>query len=451
MGKELSMLKITVLLTLFVTILLIRVAVAPRTGVAAPYHVASGDKLLESPLFRLDQDQTYQADNLASTLACPLDMISYWKLDEITGSTFVDFVGTNDGQCAGSTCPFPEEGILNGGQRFMGSQEIDVPTSTDFDWHSSSDFSIELWVNIPQTTTCAGRVVFIGRHAGTPAWWVGCAHGSNVAAFSLRDSAGIPQMISGGPVLNDGEWHHIVAIHDGGHNLIKLFVDGQLAASEVTMFTGGWTSQKEVNIGYYNVEVGHTQYHFAGILDEIAVYGRTLSAEEIADHYESVPGGENYCKPAALVINLVGPGSVNAIPVEPYISGQEVTLTAEPDAGFIFFEWSGDLTGSVNPTTITMNGNKEITATFSAPVYYTLAVNANGLGMVKREPDLNEYLHGTLVTLTAVPQPAWLFSFWDGDLTGKQNPVELLVTTDLVITANFIEADYQIFLPLIRK
>jgi hypothetical protein len=445
------MLRTTVLLTAFITVLLVGAAIAPKTGVTAQHPESSNDRLLELPSFSLDQDQTYQPDNLTSTFTCPLDMISYWKLDEITGSAFVDSAGSNDGHCPGNMCPLPDEGVLNGGQRFLGSQGIDVPASTDFDWDSSSDFSIEVWVNIPEADVCDGSVIFVGRHAGIPAWWVGCDHGTNMAVFSIRDSAGNGKEISGGPALNDGDWHHVVAIQDGANGLVQLYVDGSLAVSATTNFTGDWVSQKEINFGYYKVIYGPPYYHFAGTLDEIAIYGRALSSGEVAYHYEKVFGDRGYCEPVELVVNTEGPGSANASPAEPYLFGQVVTLTADPDPGYIFFEWDGDLTGSVNPATLIMDGDKTVTARFSDPVYYTLLVDIDGLGEVDVDPNEDQYLHGSPVTLQAVPEPGWIFLSWSGDLTGNQSPVEVLVTSDLMITANFIEADYQLFLPLIRK
>jgi hypothetical protein len=48
-----------------------------------------------------------------------------------------------------------------------------------------------------------------------------------------------------------------------------------------------------------------------------------------------------------------------------YDAGTVVTVTATPDSGWQFDNWSGDLSGSTNPTTITMNSNKSVTATFS--------------------------------------------------------------------------------------
>ena len=48
-----------------------------------------------------------------------------------------------------------------------------------------------------------------------------------------------------------------------------------------------------------------------------------------------------------------------------YNEGAVVTLTAQSGTGFRFAGWSGDLTGSNSSATITMNGNKNVIATFT--------------------------------------------------------------------------------------
>ena len=50
----------------------------------------------------------------------------------------------------------------------------------------------------------------------------------------------------------------------------------------------------------------------------------------------------------------------------PYGEGTEVPVTANPEDGFEFSGWSGDASGTDNPTTITMNSDKSVTASFSA-------------------------------------------------------------------------------------
>jgi uncharacterized repeat protein (TIGR02543 family) len=70
-----------------------------------------------------------------------------------------------------------------------------------------------------------------------------------------------------------------------------------------------------------------------------------------------------------LTTNVVGSGSVTRNNTGPYHYGDVVQLTAVPATGWSFLAWSGDLSGSVNPTTITINGNKSVTATFALTKY----------------------------------------------------------------------------------
>ena len=46
-----------------------------------------------------------------------------------------------------------------------------------------------------------------------------------------------------------------------------------------------------------------------------------------------------------------------------------MTVTAVAGSGFQFSNWSGDLSGNINPTTITMDSDKNITANFGAVFY----------------------------------------------------------------------------------
>lgn len=68
-----------------------------------------------------------------------------------------------------------------------------------------------------------------------------------------------------------------------------------------------------------------------------------------------------------LTINVIGSGSVIKNPNQStYTSGTIVALTAVPASGYVFSGWSGSLSGNTNPTSITMDSNKVVTATFTA-------------------------------------------------------------------------------------
>ena len=68
-----------------------------------------------------------------------------------------------------------------------------------------------------------------------------------------------------------------------------------------------------------------------------------------------------------------------------YAPGASVQLAAAPDPGYTLSGWSGDLTGSANPATVTMNSSKNITATFTQNAYQ-LNVSVTGSGSVSQEP-----------------------------------------------------------------
>lgn len=121
-----------------------------------------------------------------------------------------------------------------------------------------------------------------------------------------------------------------------------------------------------------------------------------------------------------------------------YNHGTTVQLTATPATGFVFTSWSGDATGSTNPLTVTMNGNKNITANFTAiPANaFTLTVNATN-GSVTKNPNQPTYTSGTTVQLTATPNVGYTFTSWSGDATGSANPLTVTMNSNKNITANF--------------
>ena len=134
-----------------------------------------------------------------------------------------------------------------------------------------------------------------------------------------------------------------------------------------------------------------------------------------------------------------GSGSVTTNPAGPtFTYGTVVTLTANAHFGSSFAGWSGDATGTANPTTVTMDGNKTVTATFNRTAYIlTVNTAGTGTGSVTKTPDASSYAPGTVVTLTAVPHATSVFAGWSGDVTGTANPTTLTMDGDKVVTATF--------------
>jgi hypothetical protein len=69
---------------------------------------------------------------------------------------------------------------------------------------------------------------------------------------------------------------------------------------------------------------------------------------------------------------------------------------------------------------------------------YTLTLSAQGSGTVT--PDNTNSLHpaNVNITVTAAPSTGWYFANWSGDASGTINPLIVTMTSNLVITGNFL-------------
>jgi uncharacterized delta-60 repeat protein len=126
-----------------------------------------------------------------------------------------------------------------------------------------------------------------------------------------------------------------------------------------------------------------------------------------------------------------------------YYSGDSVTVTATPNAGYIFSSWGGDLTGSTNPTTITVSGNMSLSAVFTQIAYTVTLSEATG-GSIALSSNQSSYHYGDSVTVTATANSGFSFSSWGGSLSGSVNPITISVSGNMTISASFVRNTYSI-------
>jgi hypothetical protein len=70
---------------------------------------------------------------------------------------------------------------------------------------------------------------------------------------------------------------------------------------------------------------------------------------------------------------------------------------------------------------------------------YTLTTNIAGQGNIILSPPEGRYEQGTPVTLTARPDLGWQFNGWSGDISSMENPITIIINSDMYVTANFTE------------
>ncbi|GBU20415.1 hypothetical protein R80B4_00292 [Fibrobacteres bacterium R8-0-B4] len=139
---------------------------------------------------------------------------------------------------------------------------------------------------------------------------------------------------------------------------------------------------------------------------------------------------------------VASPANGGGVSLDPnraqYNAGTKVTATAAPNAGYEFTGWSGASTSQETSVTVTMDGDKALTANYRALVYRITAVAspADG-GYVSLDPDKAQYDFGTKVKAAAAPNAGYEFMGWSGASTSQETSVTVTMDGDKALTANF--------------
>ena len=140
---------------------------------------------------------------------------------------------------------------------------------------------------------------------------------------------------------------------------------------------------------------------------------------------------------------VVGSGTVGVNTSNPHNCGTDVLLTATPNSScWAFSAWSGDLTGSTNPATITMNSNKSVTATFTQITYDLTLTATNGSITAPAGGNPHTYNCSQNVSIVAAPANAsCTFVNWSGnwETIGNvtSNSTYIIMNSSKTIVANF--------------
>lgn len=145
-------------------------------------------------------------------------------------------------------------------------------------------------------------------------------------------------------------------------------------------------------------------------------------------------------------VNPKDAGSVSVSPAGPSVlEGTSVTVTAQPKGEYVFTGWSGSLSGTDNPKTISVTSDLNITANFALKEY-PLSISVEGEGAVSEKviSTKTDYTSGTIVELTAKAADHWLFDHWEGDLNGNTNPVQITLSSAKTVKAVFVKKMYDL-------
>lgn len=227
-------------------------------------------------------------------------LVSYWTFDnqDITEKTVKDVWGNNDGTMVGA--PKSVAGQVGDALEFDGSDDyVNLTNLGDFGAKVGSS-TFEAWVktDFKDEWTSLFKVLDVGCNM---AWAIdvnrsaqaGFLFAEDVVHFYVRQkaAAGCNQIAAQIDfALSDGEWHHIVfAIEDAGTPKVNIFMDGTaqiVVLGDAKKLDTFEPFVEPVYIGAANNR-GKVEKFFPGVIDEVRIYDRPLTPDEVTRNFES--------------------------------------------------------------------------------------------------------------------------------------------------------------------
>lgn len=221
----------------------------------------------------------WHTDTAEAQVAVTDGLVSFWTLDEadIDGDTVKDIVGNNHGTMSGD--PKIVEGMINQALEFDGVSNF-VDCGGDESLNLTKALTIEVWMK-PNSAGEGGKnagPVCRAIASGNWNWQLRYNAPGSFMGFQFNAVPGGSTWISVQQKLEPGEWYHIMGTFDGSSIVCYLNGEekdrGSIAAinsSSDNFFIGqdGW-----VNV-------------FDGVVDEVRMYNRALSEDEVKQNYAS--------------------------------------------------------------------------------------------------------------------------------------------------------------------
>ena len=237
---------------------------------------------------------------------CPSGLVNYWKFDD-SPNMGENNPGSGNGANNGAT--WLESGIVEGAMSFNGNNAL-IDTAAPINIRGSLTVSAWIYMTSNPYLSCIAGKWYESENKRS---WELCTYGGYGSEPML-----LPYFSStGGPLCQPGQcgnidcysnngnnlsnckfsmnsWHHVAMTFDSTNGNSSSYLDGKLQASQLQPFTNLFISDKNVQIGYSSIG-GRTDTHFPGIIDEVAVFNRTLSEDEIERMYNLGEDGYDYC------------------------------------------------------------------------------------------------------------------------------------------------------------
>ncbi|MBI5631876.1 MAG: carboxypeptidase regulatory-like domain-containing protein [Nitrospirae bacterium] len=290
----------------------------------------------------------------------PSGMVAWWAGDD----NAFDRSGAYDGTLMNGSTFAP--GKVGQAFSFDGVNDyVDLP---DGFANFTSGFTVDLWAN-PTASTYWARFIDFGNGPANNNIVFARETTTNNLVFEVYNGASSTGKVHAFDAITNDEWHYYAVTQDETGQ-VKIYKDG------LPLVTTGTTGVPN-NVTRVNNHIGKSDWggdgYYAGTMDEVEIFNRALSADEIAAIYNAGSAGK--CMAPSLTVNIDMPtggtvkgGGINCPAGEcsmEYKPGTAVILTATPKNSYKFRGWTGCDTVLKSRCTMHMTEDKNVTANFT--------------------------------------------------------------------------------------
>ncbi len=234
-------------------------------------------------------------------------LVSYWGLNETSGYTAADAVttdaidGDNSGAYLGSGItlgdpgPRPSDGWTgfaddNYAPTFTGSPDQKLEMFNSFGYAGLTDATLLGWFRItdPNSNARTNMIGGIQDVGGSRYVFAGCHYATGLTAFTRRrDGDTISQISAGGAFVNDpAEWHFMAVTYSEG-NTTRLYIDGVMRAEATNPLVLPIDASATIA---FATDIDDPARVLHGQVDELAMFNRALSKEEVENLFVAAGG-----------------------------------------------------------------------------------------------------------------------------------------------------------------
>ena len=380
----------------------------------------------EARIWGVPRPQAGIRDSAAIEITSAPGLLGRWGLNDGSGTTAVNSV-------AGSP-----DGTLTNGPTWVGGSPFSYFYGLKFNGTSAyvtmgnaaglSNFTVETWFRRDGSgatvSTGAGGVTAIplvakgvdeGEASTTDAnYFLGIDGATGRLVVDFEEGAagaapGLNHPVTGTTAITNGTWNHAAATYDG--TTLRLFLNGQIEGALTVGQPAQSASTQHLGLATALNSAGAASGFLNGALDETRIWNVARTQTDIQSDINSAI--------TTPTTGLVGRWGMNE------------------GANRVVRDTSGSaIHGTLFPASIS-NAWGWVPNTPFGLVFYDLIVSVVGGGTVSKSPNQNNYNSGSLVQLTASPDPNYTFTGWSGDAGGAINPLSVTMDATKNITATF--------------